>query len=128
MPTVGYVLLHPLSSDCIVTLPAIKLRSMEGVPALILSHELSSFASLGHQSDLCGCTCLRAAQLCFSAQNLVQTVYNAIKEGYRLLDGAADYGNEKEAGEGLKRAIDEGIVKREDICEQFSYFKCQQPA
>lgn len=43
------------------------------------------------------------------------TVYNAIKAGYRLLDGASDYGNEKEAGEGLKRAIDEGIVKREDV-------------
>lgn len=27
----------------------------------------------------------------------------------------ADYGNEKEAGVGVKRAIDEGIVKREDL-------------
>jgi len=42
-------------------------------------------------------------------------VYNAIKIGYRLIDGAADYGNEKEAGEGVRRAIDEGIIKREDI-------------
>ncbi len=42
-------------------------------------------------------------------------VYNAIKTGYRLFDGAADYGNEKEAGEGIKRAIDEGLVKREDL-------------
>ena len=29
----------------------------------------------------------------------------------------ADYGNEKEAGEGLARAIKDGIVKREDVCE-----------
>ncbi|CAE6473979.1 unnamed protein product [Rhizoctonia solani] len=43
------------------------------------------------------------------------TVYNAIKSGYRLLDGAGDYGNEKEAGEGVARAIKEGIVKREDL-------------
>ncbi|KAL7271230.1 D-xylose reductase [Rhizina undulata] len=43
------------------------------------------------------------------------TVYNAIKAGYRLFDGAFDYGNEKEAGLGVKRAIDEGIVKREDL-------------
>jgi D-xylose reductase len=43
------------------------------------------------------------------------TVYNAIKSGYRLFDGAYDYQNEKEAGEGIKRAISEGIVKREDI-------------
>ena len=39
----------------------------------------------------------------------------AIKVGYRLFDGAYDYQNEKEAGQGIKRAIDEGLVKREDI-------------
>jgi len=43
------------------------------------------------------------------------TVYEAIKAGYRLLDGAADYGNEKEAGEGVRRAIADGLVKREDL-------------
>ncbi|KAL2125302.1 hypothetical protein VTJ04DRAFT_1667 [Mycothermus thermophilus] len=42
-------------------------------------------------------------------------VYNAIKVGYRLFDGAADYGNEVECGRGIKRAIDEGIVKREEL-------------
>ncbi|KAH3686156.1 hypothetical protein WICPIJ_002865 [Wickerhamomyces pijperi] len=42
-------------------------------------------------------------------------VYNAIKLGYRLFDGAADYGNEVEVGQGIKRALDEGIVKREDL-------------
>jgi D-xylose reductase len=44
-------------------------------------------------------------------------VYNAIKTGYRLLDGAGDYGNEKEAGEGVRRALKEGIVTREELCE-----------
>ncbi|KAG4436512.1 NAD(P)H-dependent D-xylose reductase (XR) [Cadophora sp. M221] len=43
------------------------------------------------------------------------TVYNAIKVGYRLFDGACDYGNETEAGEGVARAIKEGLVKREDL-------------
>ncbi|KAH6711771.1 putative NAD(P)H-dependent D-xylose reductase xyl1 [Leptodontidium sp. MPI-SDFR-AT-0119] len=43
------------------------------------------------------------------------TVYNAIKVGYRLFDGACDYGNETEAGEGVARAIKEGMVKREDL-------------
>jgi diketogulonate reductase-like aldo/keto reductase len=47
----------------------------------------------------------------------VQTVYQAIKHGYRLLDGAGDYGNEKEAGEGVRRAIQDGLVKREELCE-----------
>jgi len=35
--------------------------------------------------------------------------------GYRLFDGAGDYGNEKEAGEGVRRAISDGLVKREDL-------------
>lgn len=39
----------------------------------------------------------------------------AIKVGYRLFDGAYDYQNEKEAGQGIQRAINEGLVKREDI-------------
>ncbi|KAH8120009.1 Aldo/keto reductase [Phellopilus nigrolimitatus] len=43
------------------------------------------------------------------------TVYNAIKAGYRLFDGAGDYGNEKEAGEGVARAIKDGLVKRQDL-------------
>ncbi|OJJ47800.1 hypothetical protein ASPZODRAFT_131375 [Penicilliopsis zonata CBS 506.65] len=42
-------------------------------------------------------------------------VYNAIKTGYRCFDGACDYGNEVEAGQGVARAIQEGIVKREDL-------------
>jgi D-xylose reductase len=28
-------------------------------------------------------------------------VYNAIKKGYRLIDGACDYANEKEVGQGI---------------------------
>lgn len=43
------------------------------------------------------------------------TVYEAIKAGYRLLDGACDYGNEVECGQGVARAIKEGIVKREEL-------------
>ncbi|KAK4236290.1 Aldo/keto reductase [Achaetomium macrosporum] len=42
-------------------------------------------------------------------------VYNAIKVGYRLFDGACDYGNEVECGKGIARAIQEGLVKREDL-------------
>ncbi|KAJ1931345.1 hypothetical protein FBU59_006741, partial [Linderina macrospora] len=42
-------------------------------------------------------------------------VYNAIKAGYRLLDGACDYGNEVEVGQGIQRAISEGLVKRSDL-------------
>ena len=42
-------------------------------------------------------------------------VVGAIQAGYRHLDCAADYGNEKEVGEGIKKAIDAGLVKREDL-------------
>lgn len=42
-------------------------------------------------------------------------VYEAIKAGYRHLDSACDYGNEVQVGQGIKRAIDEGICAREDL-------------
>lgn len=38
----------------------------------------------------------------------------ALKDGYKLVDGAYVYGNEDEVGQGLKAAFDAG-VKREDI-------------
>lgn len=41
--------------------------------------------------------------------------YRAIKAGYRRLDGACDYGNEVEVGEGISRAINDGICQREDL-------------
>lgn len=39
----------------------------------------------------------------------------AINTGYRHIDCAMIYGNEKEVGEGIKRAIDQGKVKRENL-------------
>lgn len=43
------------------------------------------------------------------------TVYEAIKAGYRHLDSACDYGNEKQVGEGIARAIADGLCTREDL-------------
>ncbi|KAI9504320.1 D-xylose reductase [Coemansia spiralis] len=48
-------------------------------------------------------------------ETIADQVYQAIKLGYRLFDGACDYGNEAEAGQGIRRAIDEGLVKRSDL-------------
>ena len=44
-----------------------------------------------------------------------ETVYNAILAGYRRFDSACDYGNEEQTGKGIRRAIAEGIVKRDDL-------------
>lgn len=43
------------------------------------------------------------------------TAYEAIKAGYRHLDCASDYGNEKEVGEGIQRAIKDGLCTREEL-------------
>ncbi|TQR30352.1 2,5-diketo-D-gluconic acid reductase [Campylobacter sp. MIT 99-7217] len=45
----------------------------------------------------------------------INLVYEALKLGYRLFDTAQMYKNEFEVGQGIKRAIDDGIVKREEI-------------
>ncbi|KAJ1565050.1 hypothetical protein HK405_013284, partial [Cladochytrium tenue] len=42
-------------------------------------------------------------------------VLEALRSGYRHIDCAAIYGNEKEIGDALGEAFREGIVKREDI-------------
>ncbi|OMJ28047.1 4-dihydromethyl-trisporate dehydrogenase [Smittium culicis] len=42
-------------------------------------------------------------------------VFKAIKSGYRLIDCAPVYANEVEVGQGIKQAIDEGIVTRSDL-------------
>ena len=42
-------------------------------------------------------------------------VYAAIKDGYRLIDTAVAYANQKAVGNAIKRCIEEGIVKREEL-------------
>ena len=42
-------------------------------------------------------------------------VFEAISHGYRHLDSAADYANEREVGEGIHKAIADGLVKRENL-------------
>ncbi|GAN05122.1 D-xylose reductase [Mucor ambiguus] len=44
-----------------------------------------------------------------------QVIYNAIKTGNRLIDGALLYGNEPEVGKAVRKAIADGIVKREEL-------------
>ena len=50
-----------------------------------------------------------------SQDTCADTVYEAIKAGYRHLDSACDYGNEKQVGEGIVRAISDGLCTRDDL-------------
>ena len=54
-------------------------------------------------------------------KNADEVVYQSIKDGTRLIDTASRYNNEVEVGKGIKKAIDEGIIKREDL---FVVTKC----
>jgi D-xylose reductase len=42
-------------------------------------------------------------------------VYNALKLGWRAIDAACDYGNEVQVGEGISRALKEGVCSRADL-------------
>ncbi|MDO4518713.1 MAG: aldo/keto reductase [Eubacteriales bacterium] len=50
-----------------------------------------------------------------SAEDVAKAVAGGIRCGYRMLDCAACYGNEKNIGEVIAAAIKEGVVKREDL-------------
>lgn len=59
--------------------------------------------------------------------------YDAIKVGYRLIDTAQSYFNEEQVGDGIKKAIEDGIVKREDLfitskvwIDNYGYEKCKE--
>lgn len=43
------------------------------------------------------------------------SVYWALRDGYRLIDTARIYGNEAGVGRGIRRAINDGFVTREEI-------------
>lgn len=43
------------------------------------------------------------------------SVYTALKNGYRLIDTAYMYGNEEEVGRAVRQAVADGICKREEI-------------
>ena len=49
------------------------------------------------------------------SSDVAAAVYAAIESGYRHLDSAADYGNEVQVGEGIARAISDGLCSREDL-------------
>lgn len=49
------------------------------------------------------------------AEEVAEAVRGAVKAGYRMIDCAACYGNEKEIGEAFAQLFAEGTVKREEL-------------
>ncbi|MDE7326246.1 MAG: aldo/keto reductase [Lachnospiraceae bacterium] len=64
----------------------------------------------GYEMPILGIGCFRLSQ-----EEAENSVYWALRDGYRLIDTARIYGNEPGVGRGIQRAIDEGIVTREEI-------------
>ena len=64
----------------------------------------------GYEMPVLGIGCFMLSQ-----QQAENSVYWALRDGYRLIDTARIYGNEQGVGRGIQRAIDEGIVTREEI-------------
>ncbi len=67
-----------------------------------------------------------------SPEQTAQCVFNALESGYRLIDTAQAYYNEKEVGDGIQRGIRELGIAREDIflttkvwVTEFSYEKAR---
>ncbi len=51
----------------------------------------------------------------YNANEIANAVYGAVECGYRLIDCASVYSNEKEIGESLAKLFVNGIVKREEL-------------
>ena len=64
----------------------------------------------GYEMPLLGIGCFM-----LSNKQAENSVYWALRDGYRLIDTARIYGNEVGVGRGIQRAIDEGFVTREEI-------------
>lgn len=61
------------------------------------------------------CRFLGIGTFSLSDSEAEESVYWALRDGYRLIDTARIYGDEAGVGRGIRRAIDEGLVTREEI-------------
>lgn len=57
----------------------------------------------------------------WKAEKSADLVYKALRNGFRAIDTAAQpkHYNEKGVGEGVRKAIKDGVVKREDLFVSF---------
>jgi len=63
----------------------------------------------------------------FKGLNVSDFTLEVIKAGYRHIDTASFYGNEKELGDGIKRAIEAKLVTREDLFITTKIFNGEKP-
>ena len=64
----------------------------------------------GYEMPVLGIGCFQLSQ-----EQAENSIYWALRDGYRLIDTARIYGNEEGVGRGIQKAIDEGFVTREEI-------------
>lgn len=55
-------------------------------------------------------------------------IYNALKMGYRLIDTASLYANEEATGCGVRRAVADGVCRREDVMVSTKLYPGEQYA
>jgi len=84
-------------------------ESVSGYPAFDFENKTVTLNS-GYEMPILG-----IGTYALSDTQAENSVYWALKAGFRLIDTARIYGNEAGVGRGLRRAIDEGIVTREEV-------------
>ncbi|KAG4079339.1 hypothetical protein HA402_008031, partial [Bradysia odoriphaga] len=84
---------------------AVTLFKIESNPKVVPTIRLSN----GYEIPAIGLGTSRARK-----NDCEQAVKDAIDAGYRHIDSAFSYENEKEVGNGICAKIDEGVIKRED--------------
>lgn len=82
---------------------------LKGYPAFDFEQKTVTLNS-GHAMPMLG-----LGTYALSDSEAENSVYWALKAGFRLIDTAKIYGNEAAVGRGLKRAVNEGIVTREEV-------------
>ncbi len=91
------------------TEPVVTPLSTESYPVFDFSNKTVTLNS-GYKMPILG-----LGMFSLSDSQAENSTYWALKAGFRLIDTARIYGNEEAVGRGLRRAIEEGIVKREDV-------------
>ena len=89
---------------------AASLTQTEGSAAAFDFDSKTVLLNSGYEMPILGIGCFQ-----LSNEQAENSVYWALRDGYRLIDTARIYGNEEGVGRGIRKAIDEGFVKREDV-------------